>query len=65
MKIINQAMKGLRNRRDVCESVCDSDETFLFSVVRKSEDCLARKVRDGNDKIVMMLLKVPNSPFQT
>ena len=24
MKIINQAMKGLRDRRDVC----DSDETF-------------------------------------
>lgn len=59
MKIINQAMKGLRDRRDVYHS----DETFLFSVVRKSEDCLARKVRDGNDKIIMMLLKVPNSHF--
>lgn len=56
MKIINQAIKGLRDRRDVC----DSDEIFLFSVVRKSEDCLARKVRDSNDKIIMMLLKVPN-----
>ena len=61
MKLINQAIKGLRDRRDVC----DSGETFLFSVVRKGEDCLARKVRDGNNRIIMMLLKVPNFHFQT
>ena len=61
MKIINEAIKGLRDRRHVR----DSDETFLFSVARKSEDCLARKVQYDNDRIVMMLLKVPNFHFQT